>query len=80
MEAELRSRSVKQFDAHRRKLCEMIHFALVEIRLLGSTGKAERSGFSRRMPQPAQGNLEKEFSLEYFRDTFLVDYQEKHPD
>jgi hypothetical protein len=68
-------------DAHRRKLCELIHFAFVEIRLLGSTGKAEQAADL----ADAFHNLPKEmwkedFSLEYFRDAFLLEYQEKYPD
>jgi len=59
----------------------MIHFAFVEIRLLGSTGKAEQAADL----ADAFHNLPREmwrenFSLEYFRDAFLVDYQEKYPD
>jgi hypothetical protein len=68
-------------DSHRKKLCDMIHFAFVEIRLLGSTGKAEQAADL----ADAFHNLPREmwrenFSLEYFRDAFLVDYQEKYPD
>jgi hypothetical protein len=68
-------------DDHRKKLCELVHWAFVEIRLLGSTGKAEQAADL----ADAFHNLPKEiwkeeFSLEYFRDAFLAVYQQKHPE
>jgi hypothetical protein len=68
-------------DAHRKTLSEMIHFALVEIRLLGWGGKSEQAADL----ADAFHNLPKEmwredFNLEYFRDAFLKVYQEKYPE
>jgi hypothetical protein len=68
-------------DAHRRKLCEMIYWAFVEIRLLGSTGNAEQAAdLADAFHNLPKEMWKEEFSLEYFRDAFLVDYQEKYPD
>jgi len=68
-------------DAHRKKLSEMMHWAFVEIRLLGSTGKAEQAAdLADAFHNLPKEMWKKEFSLEYFRDAFLVDYQEKYPD
>ena len=68
-------------DAHRKKLSEMMHWAFVEIRLLGSTGKAEQAAdLADAFHNLPKEMWKREFSLEYFRDAFLVDYQEKYPD
>jgi hypothetical protein len=53
----------------------------VEIRLLGSTGKAEQAAdLADAFHNRPRGMRRENFSLEYFRDAFLVDYQEKYPD
>lgn len=68
-------------DAQRDKLCEMMYFAFLEIRLLAQTGKATQAGDL----ADAFHNLPKEmwsegFSLEDFREDFLVGYQIKYPE
>lgn len=66
-------------DAQRRELCEMMHYAFVEMRLLGWGGKAEQAADL----ADAFDNLPKdiwseEFSLQFFRDAFLKAYQQKY--
>lgn len=68
-------------DAQRDKLCEMMYFAFLEIRLLAQTSKATQAGDL----ADAFHNLPKEmwsegFSLEDFREDFLVSYQIKYPE
>lgn len=67
-------------DAQRQKLCEMIQEAFIEMRLLGWNGKAEQAADL----ADAFHNLPREmwhddFSLQFFRDAFLLEYQQKHP-
>ena len=58
----------------------MIYWAFVEIRLLGSTGKAEQAAdLADAFHKLPKEMWKEEFSLEYFRDAFLTDYQEKYP-
>lgn len=67
-------------DAQRQKLCEMMYQAFLEIRLLGGSGKAEQAGDL----ADAFHNLPRDmwcddFSLQFFRDSFLGVYQKKYP-
>jgi len=68
-------------DSHREKLCEMIYFAFVEIRQLGSTGKAEQAAdLADAFHNLPRSMWQEDFSLEYFRDAFLAPYQTKYPE
>jgi hypothetical protein len=72
--------SMRITDAQRKKLCELIYSALLEIRQLGWDGK---SGQAADLAD-AFHNLPREmwkddFSLEQFRDLFLKDYQASYP-
>jgi hypothetical protein len=68
-------------DAQRRKLCEMLHHALVEIRALAADGRGERASdladAFHNLPQEMWCDY---FSLRYFRESFLGPYCEKWPD
>lgn len=68
-------------DAQRRQLCEMMHHAFVEMRLLGWVGKPEQAADL----ADAFHNLPVEmwrddFSFQLFRDAFLSAYQQKYPE
>ena len=68
-------------DDQRQKLCELMYWAFLEIRMLGSTGKAEQAAdladafhnLPREMWKP-------DFALEEFRTFFLKDYHAKYPE
>jgi hypothetical protein len=68
-------------ENQRKDLSKLIHYALVEIRFLILTGKAEQAA------ELADGfhNIPKQmwdddFSLEEFRDNYLAVYQKKFPE
>ncbi len=68
-------------DTQRRRLCEMMHHAFVEMRLLGWGGKAEQAAEL----ADAFHNLpvdiwRDDFSFQFFRDSFLGVYQRKYPE
>lgn len=68
-------------DAQRRKLCEMMYFAFLEIRLLGLSGKAAQAAdLAEAFHNLPKDMWKEEFTLEYFRDSFLVVYQQKYPE
>ena len=68
-------------DDHRRKLCDLMHYAFVEIRLLGWAGKAEQAAdLADAFHNLPTGMWDDDFSLEFFRDSFLAAYQEKYPE
>jgi len=66
-------------EEQRQKLCEMLHRALLEIRILGWQGKSQQAADL----ADAFHNLplqlwSEEFSFKFFR-IFLESYQEKYP-
>ncbi len=68
-------------DAHRRKLNEMLHFALIEMRQLGWAGKSEHAAdLADAFHNLPKDMWKEDFSLEFFRDAFLKVYQEKYPE
>ncbi len=68
-------------DAQRRKLGEMMHYAFIEMRLLGWSGKAEQAAdladAFHNLPRDMWSD---DFNIEFFRDAFLQVYQRKYPD
>jgi hypothetical protein len=67
-------------DAQRKKLCEMLHHAFVDIRSLAGGGHGEQASDL----ADAFHNLPHEmwcdyFSITYFRDSFLGPYYRKWP-
>lgn len=67
-------------DAQRRKLCEMMHMAFVEMRLLGWGGKAEQAAdLADAFHNLPTDIWSEDFSLQFFRDSFLGVYQRKYP-
>jgi hypothetical protein len=78
---QMKKNDMRFSDAQRDKLCEMMYFAFLEIRALGWAGKSEQAADL----ADAFHNLPKEmwtknFSLEFFRDSFLTVYQKKYPE
>jgi hypothetical protein len=67
-------------DSQRQKLCEMIHVALVEIRSLCWSGKAEQAAdLADAFHNVPDGIWRADFSLQFFRDAFLCVYKGKYP-
>jgi hypothetical protein len=67
-------------DAQRQKLCEMIHQAFIEIRLLGWDGKAgQAADLADAFHNLPRDMWRDDFSLQFFRDAFLSVYQKKYP-
>jgi len=66
-------------EEERRKLCEMLDRALIDIRGLGNNGKAEQAADLADAFHNVPGNLWSEhFSFGAFR-MFLEDYQRRYP-
>jgi hypothetical protein len=66
-------------DVQRKKLCELIYFAFLEIRLLGYESKSEQaSDLADAFHNLPRDMWKEDFSLESFRDLFLKSYQEKY--
>lgn len=66
-------------DGQRQKLCEMMHYAFIELRLLGWAGKSQQAADLADAFHNLPADLWKEsFSLEFFRDSFLEAYQRKY--
>jgi hypothetical protein len=68
-------------EAQQKKLCDMLHYALVDIRNLAGGGHAEQASDL----ADAFHNLPHEiwcdfFSISFFRDAFLSHYYRKWPD
>ena len=68
-------------EAQQKKLCDMLHHALVDIRTLAGSGHGEQASDL----ADAFHNLPHEiwrdyFSISYFRQGFLVPYYRKWPD
>jgi hypothetical protein len=67
-------------DAQRKKLCQMMHHAFIEIRLLAGGGKAEQAGDLADVFHNLPVDMWRDdFSLQFFRDAFLKAYHEKYP-
>lgn len=68
-------------DAQRRKLCDMLHEALVDIRMLAGAGHGEQASdladAFHNLPQEIWYDY---FSISFFREAFLVPYCRKWPD
>ena len=68
-------------DAQRKKLCELIQGALCEIRWFGRDGRSTQAGdLANAFHNVPALMWSDEFSIEYFRDTFLIPYQRKYPE
>jgi hypothetical protein len=68
-------------DAQRRSLCDMLYYALLEMRLLGWEGKsAQAADLADAFHNLPQGMWSDSFSLRSFRDSFLLAYQQKYPE
>ncbi len=68
-------------EAQQKKLCDMLHHALLDIRMLAGSGHGEQASDL----ADAFHNLPHEiwcdyFSISYFREAFLVPYYRKWPD
>ena len=62
------------------KLADLLYWALLEIRHLGAFEKAQQaSDLADAFHNLPKGMLEDGFSLEAFRDQYLVPYQKKYP-
>jgi hypothetical protein len=66
-------------EAQRKKLCEMLHHAFIDMRMLGGAEKSEQAADL----ADAFHNLPIEiwqdyFSLSFFRDAFIAPYQKKY--
>jgi hypothetical protein len=68
-------------EAQRKKLCEMLFYALLEMRVRGSEGKAQQaSDLAHAFHNLPLGMWHNDFSLSFFRESFLVPYEEKYPE
>jgi hypothetical protein len=68
-------------DMQREKLCEVMHQALLEIRLLGWGGKAvQAADLADAFHNVPRDMWRDDFSLKFFRDAFLEVYQRKYPE
>lgn len=68
-------------DSQRRKLCEMMHHAFIEMRLLGWGGKSEQAAdLADAFHNLPRDIWHDEFSLQFFRDSFVAVYQRKYPE
>ncbi len=67
-------------NAQRKKLCELMHFAFIEIRHLGWSGKAEQAAdLADAFHNLPKDMWKEDFALEQFGDLFLKDCQTKYP-
>jgi hypothetical protein len=68
-------------DAQRKKLCDMLHNALVDIRGLAMAGRGEQAhdlaDAFHNLPQEIWRDY---FSITHFREAFLVPYYRRWPD
>ena len=70
---------MKITDEHRKKLCHLLHHALVEMRMLGWAGKsAQAADLADAFHNLPMDMWREDFSLEFLRDAFLKDYQQKY--
>ena len=67
-------------DVQRRKLCKMLHHALVEIRYLTGAGRSEQASDLADAFHNLPDDIWHEwFSLSHFRDAYLGAYYQKWP-
>jgi hypothetical protein len=67
-------------EHQRKKLCHMLHLALVEIRMLAGSGRAEQaSDLADAFHNLPDEIWQSHFSVAFFRDAFLVPYYRKWP-
>ena len=67
-------------DVQRRKLCQMLHMAMLEMRVSGWIGKAQQAAdLADAFHNLPNAMWQEDFSLEFFRK-FLVSYHQKYPD
>lgn len=72
---------MKITEAHRRKLCELIYWAFLEMRQLGWAGEAKQvADLADAFHNLPKDMWKEDFSLEFFRDAFLMVYQQKYPE
>jgi len=68
-------------EAQQKKLCDMLHHALVDIRMLAGAGHGEQASdladAFHNLPQEIWCDY---FSISHFREAFLVPYYRKWPD
>jgi len=68
-------------DEQRKKLCELMYWAFLEMRNLGWGGKAKQAAdLADAFHNLPTGMWHDDFSFEFFRNAFLVPYQEKYPE
>jgi hypothetical protein len=66
--------------AQKEKLADLLYWALLEIRNVGAFGNAQQaSDLADAFHNLPTGMLKEAFSLETFRDVYLVPYQTKYP-
>ena len=66
-------------DEQRKKLCKMIHHAFVDMRLLGWAGKSQQvADLADAFHNVPIGMWRNDFSLQFFRDSFIKAYQDKY--
>jgi hypothetical protein len=66
-------------EAQRKKLCEMIYHALLEMRMLGWAGKSQQvADLADAFHNLPSVMWSEDFSLSLFRDVFLASYQKKY--
>ena len=67
-------------DAQRKKLCEMLHHALVEIRWLAGAGRSQQASELADVFHNLPVEMWRDyFSLKYFREAFLEPYIQRWP-
>lgn len=68
-------------EAQQKKLCDMLHHALVDIRALAGAGHGEQaSDLADAFHNLPQEIWRDDFSVSVFRDAFLVPYYRKWPE
>jgi hypothetical protein len=68
-------------NAQQKKLCDMVHRALVDIRMLAATGRGEQaSDLADAFHNIPQEIWVEYFSVSFFREAFLIPYYRKWPD
>lgn len=68
-------------DGQRKKLCDMLHHAPVDIRMLAMGGHGQQaSDLADAFHNLPQEIWRDDFSISFFREAFLVPYHRKWPD
>ncbi|WP_395741794.1 hypothetical protein [Prosthecobacter sp.] len=66
-------------DAQRQALCQIMYRAFLEIRSLGSSGTEQAAGLADAFHNLPNDLWRDDFSLTFFRDAFVGNYQAKYP-